>query len=186
MWILSQLSPGQTPFTGLLGATLSHVAPACCPPSSVDPWTQSTREYQVCKPKQWWPHSRLWWETRTMWYSTHYGIRRRTRRRSERLSRRTTQLVPAEHGTLQLVLAEYRMLEDGHGVERWQEFTITLQAWYNADIDYMSQAQSIQKICQTFRDARETAETDYVTCYLVYGQKPPHLWGNSHGYWWSF
>ena len=61
----------------------------------------------------------------------------------------------------------------GHGVERWQEYTITLQAWYNANIDYMSQAQSIKKISQTFRDAGETAAADSLTCYLVYGQEPP-------------
>ena len=44
----------------------------------------------------------------------------------------------------------------GHGAEQWQEFTITLQAWYYANIDYMSKSQFIQKICQTFRDAGET------------------------------
>ena len=61
----------------------------------------------------------------------------------------------------------------GPGVERWQEFTITLQAWYNANIDYMSQAQFIQKIWQTFRDAGETAAADSLTYYLVDGKEPP-------------
>ena len=37
----------------------------------------------------------------------------------------------------------------------------------------MSETQSIQKVCQTFRDAGETAAADSLTGYLVFGQQPP-------------
>ena len=37
----------------------------------------------------------------------------------------------------------------------------------------MTEAQAIQKVCQTFRDARETAEADSLTSYLLFGQQPP-------------
>ena len=58
-------------------------------------------------------------------------------------------------------------------VERWQEFTIILKAWYYDNRDFMSETQSIQKVCQTFRDAGETAAADSLTGYLVFGQQPP-------------
>ena len=62
----------------------------------------------------------------------------------------------------------------GHSVERWQEYPTTLQALYTANIDFMTQAQSLQKMCQVFRDAGELAAADSLTYYLVaFGQDPP-------------
>ena len=48
----------------------------------------------------------------------------------------------------------------GHSIERWQEYSTSLQARYAVNIDFMTQAQSLQKMCQVFRDAWETAAAD--------------------------
>ena len=61
----------------------------------------------------------------------------------------------------------------GSSVECWQEYT--LQAWYIANRDFMTEAQAIHKVYETFRDAGETAAADSLTSYLLLGNNPPPL-----------
>ena len=62
----------------------------------------------------------------------------------------------------------------GQSIERWQEYSTSLQAWYAANIDFMTQAQSLQKMCQVFQAAGETAIADSLNYYLAtFGQDPP-------------
>ena len=43
----------------------------------------------------------------------------------------------------------------GSSVERWQEYTVSLQAWHAANKNFMTEAQAIHKVYQPFRDAGE-------------------------------
>ena len=64
----------------------------------------------------------------------------------------------------------------GRGTQLRDGKNTQLQALYAANIDFMTQAQSLQKMCQVFRDAGELAAADSLTYYLVaYGQDPPPL-----------
>jgi hypothetical protein len=63
----------------------------------------------------------------------------------------------------------------GSNMECWQEYTVSLQAWYIANRDFMTAAQAIHKVYKTFRDAGETAAADSLTSYLLLGKPPPPL-----------
>ena len=55
----------------------------------------------------------------------------------------------------------------------WQEYRTTLQARNAANQEFMTPAQTLQKMCQVFRDAGETAVADSLHFLLVEYQKPP-------------
>ena len=57
----------------------------------------------------------------------------------------------------------------GSSVERWQEYTVSLQAWHAANRNFMTEAQAIHKVFQTFRDTRQPAAADSLTSYLLLG-----------------
>ena len=53
----------------------------------------------------------------------------------------------------------------GSSVERWQEFTVSLQAWHFANKDFMTEAQAIHKVYQMFKDS--------LNSYLLLGNNIP-------------
>ena len=61
----------------------------------------------------------------------------------------------------------------GSSVERWQELTISLQAWHVANRDFMTAAQAIHKVYQMFKEAGETATADSIIAYLLLGSNIP-------------
>ena len=61
----------------------------------------------------------------------------------------------------------------GSSVERWQEFTVSLQAWHVANKDFMTDAQAIHKVYQMFKEAGETAAADSPTTYILLGNNIP-------------
>jgi hypothetical protein len=61
----------------------------------------------------------------------------------------------------------------GSSVERWQEYTVSLQAWHDANRDLMTEAQAIHKVYQRFRDTRQPAAADSLTSYLLLGNNLP-------------
>ena len=64
-----------------------------------------------------------------------------------------------------------------HSTELWQEYRTTLQAWNAANQEFMNMtpAQTLQKMCQVFREAGETAPADSLNFLLVEYQQPPPL-----------
>ena len=66
---------------------------------------------------------------------------------------------------------------EGHSTENWQEYRTTLQAWNAANQEFMNMtpAQTLQKMCQVFREAGETAPADSLNFLLVEYQQPPPL-----------
>ena len=55
----------------------------------------------------------------------------------------------------------------GSSIERWQELTISLQAWHVANRDLMTAAQAIHKIFEMFKAAGETAAADSLANYML-------------------
>ena len=48
----------------------------------------------------------------------------------------------------------------GASIERWQEFTVSLQVWHLANWEFMTAAQAVHKVYEMFRAAGETAAAD--------------------------
>ena len=61
----------------------------------------------------------------------------------------------------------------GSSMERWQEFTVSLQAWHVPNKDFMTEAQAIHKVYQMFREAGEPTAADSLTSYLLLGNNIP-------------
>ena len=61
----------------------------------------------------------------------------------------------------------------GSSIEWWQEYTVSLKGWHAANRDFMTEAQAIHKVYQTFRDAGEPTAADSLTSYLLLGNNLP-------------
>ena len=57
-------------------------------------------------------------------------------------------------------------------IQEWQDYRKTLQAWNAANQEFMTPAQTLQKMCQVFSDAGETAAADSLNFLLVEYQQP--------------
>ena len=61
----------------------------------------------------------------------------------------------------------------GSSTERWQEFRNSLTAWYFANGEFLTQAQTINKIAEMFKGAGETATADSLFGYSQVGATIP-------------
>ena len=57
----------------------------------------------------------------------------------------------------------------GASVERWQEFTVSLQAWHLANWEFMTAAQAVHKVYEMFR----AAAADSLSSYMLAGSTIP-------------
>ena len=58
----------------------------------------------------------------------------------------------------------------GASVERWQEFTVSLQAWHLANWEFMTDRQPVFEMCKA---AGETAAADSLSGYMLAGSTIP-------------
>ena len=61
----------------------------------------------------------------------------------------------------------------GSSTERWQEYRNSLTAWYFANGEFFTQAQTINKIAEMFKGAGETAAADSLFGYSQVGATIP-------------
>ena len=57
----------------------------------------------------------------------------------------------------------------GARVERWQEFTVSLQAWHLANWEFKTDRQAVHKVFEMFKAAGETSAADSLSGYMLAG-----------------